>query len=176
LAETSRQLPGATIGQGPIVRLGDRYTVFDPAYSRLLTELAAREMPGRHQRRIMDGGSCEASAVTVYGERSIAISVPLGNYHNQNLEGGPDSNGEAGSNSPAPEFVHQVDIQGLLELCHCLMKPKLPWADPFAARLKHLRKELKGYRALLRSGPVAQGGLEIATERRSKRKYFRFPL
>ena len=101
----------------------------------------------------MDGGCCEASAVTVYSERSIAISVPLGNYHNQNLEGGPDSIGEAGSNSPAPEFVHQTDIQGLLGLCHCLMKPKLPWADPFAARLKDLRKELKGYRALLRSGP-----------------------
>ena len=34
--ETSRTLPNALIGQGPVVRLGDRRTVFDPGYLHIL--------------------------------------------------------------------------------------------------------------------------------------------
>ena len=65
--ETSRALPGAHIGQGPVVRLGDRRTVFEPGALQVLTETAQRILPGRHQRRIMDGGACEATAATAWG-------------------------------------------------------------------------------------------------------------
>lgn len=148
--ETSRTLPGADIGKGPVVRLGDRTTVFDSAALRIFSELARTVLPDKHQRRIMDGGSCEATAATAYGHSCIGISVPLGNYHNQSFEGGPDSAGELG---PAPEFVHLEDVAGLLELCRGLLKPKLPWADAWQPKLKEFRRELKNYRALLRSGP-----------------------
>lgn len=148
--ETSRTLPGADIGKGPVVRLGDRTTVFDPGALRVFSELARTVLPDLHQRRIMDGGTCEATAATAYGLPCVGISVPLGNYHNQSFEGGPDS---AGPNGPAPEFVHLQDVAGLLELCRGLLMPKLPWATAWHPKLKEFRKELKGYRGLLRSGP-----------------------
>lgn len=148
--ETSRALPGAEIGKGPVVRLGDRFTVFDPGALRVFSDLAEKTLAGRHQRRIMDGGTCEASAATVFGHPSIGISVPLGNYHNQHFEGGPDSRGPLG---PAPEFVHLSDVQGLLELCHALLARRLRWGDPWAEKLRQFRKLTREYRALLRSSP-----------------------
>jgi endoglucanase len=148
--ETSRALPGAEIGKGPVVRLGDRTTVFDPAALRVFSEVARERLPERHQRRVMDGGSCEATAATAYGYPCVGISVPLGNYHNQSFEGGPDS---AGSLGPAPEFVDLRDVAGLLTLCRGLLQPRLPWDAAWQPKLKEFRRDLKGYRALLRSGP-----------------------
>ncbi len=146
--ETSRTLPGAEIGKGPIVRLGDRATVFDASALRVLTDLAARVLPEKHQRRIMDGGSCEATAATAYGLRSIGISVPLGNYHNQSFEGGPDSRGNLG---PAPEFVHQGDVRGLLTLCHALLETGSPWSDAWSEKRGEFKKSLKDSAKLLKT-------------------------
>jgi endoglucanase len=148
--ETSRTLPGAEIGKGPVVRLGDFSTVFDAGALRVFTDLAGRILPQKHQRRIMDGGSCEATAATAYGFKTLGISVPLGNYHNQSFEGGPDSAGPLG---PAPEFVHRGDVQGLYQLCLGLMESGLPWQTPWKERLKKFRSEIKRYRPLLKSGP-----------------------
>lgn len=148
--ETSRTFPGAEIGKGPVVRLGDKATVFDPTSLRVFTDVAAKVLPNAHQRRIMDGGTCEATAATVYGITAIGISVPLGNYHNESFEGGPDS---AGPNGPGPEFVHQQDVAGMVALCHGLMKPNLPWNDAWAGKRKEIEKDFKEYRALLRTGP-----------------------
>jgi endoglucanase len=147
--EASRTLPGARIGHGPVVRLGDRRTVFDAAATEILSALAARVLPGRHQRRIMDGGACEASAITAHGLPAIGLSVPLGNYHNQSLEGGPDSTGRDG---PAPEFVHLDDVAGLLSLCHALVTRPLPWARPWDATQARLQRRLRRYRPLLDMG------------------------
>ncbi len=136
--ETSRTLPGAEIGKGPVVRLGDRNGVFDPSGLKVLTDLAA---PLPHQRRIMDGGSCEATAATAYGLRSIGISVPLGNYHNQGFQGGPDCSAPEG---PAPEFVHEKDVEGLLTLVQKLMAPGLSWNDPWKPLRDRFKKSVKG--------------------------------
>ncbi len=141
--ETSRTLPGAIIGKGPVVRLGDRRTVFDPAGLSVLTELAARLLPGKHQRRIMDGGVCEAAAATAWGLPAIGISVPLGNYHNQGFEGGADCRGPQG---PAPEFVHADDVSGLLRLCRGLMEPRLGWDDAWRTTRARLAKNSRRYR------------------------------
>lgn len=148
--ETSRTLPGAEIGKGPVVRLGDRKSVFDSGATQVFTDLAARILPGKHQRRIMDGGTCEGTAATAYGIPTIAISVPLGNYHNQSFEGGPDA---APSNGPAPEFVSMADIEGLCALTQAVMEPKLPWDRPFAGTLAGFKKSLGNYRSLLKSRP-----------------------
>ena len=142
--EASRTLPGAVVGKGPIVRLGDRRTPFHADYLQVLTELAEQVLPQLHQRRIMDGGSCEGSAAMAYGLPTIALAVPLGNYHNQGLEGGPDCRGPLG---PAPEFVHWDDVEGQRKLCVALMREKLPWCAPWQnvkARLKqNYRDNLK---------------------------------
>lgn len=144
--EASRTLPGAVVGKGPVVRLGDRRTVFQPGGLKVLADLAEQILPGHHQRRIMDGGACEATAATVYGFDAIGLSVPLGNYHNQGFEGGPDC---PRADGPAPEFVHLDDIAGELALCRALLKPGLPWAEPWNKQRQTFRKHLRYYRRLL---------------------------
>ncbi len=145
--ETSRTLPGAEIGKGPVVRLGDKSTVFDPSPLRILLDLAQSVLPDRHQKRVMDGGTCEATAAVAYGIPAIGISIPLGNYHNQGFQGGPDTRGPMG---PAPEFVHKQDIKGLIALCHALMKPGLKWSDPWHVKLKEFKRDLRKARPLLK--------------------------
>jgi len=145
--ETSRTLPGAAIGKGPVVRLGDRRGVFSANALRIFSDLALKALPKRHQRRIMDGGACEATAALAYGLPAIGISVPLGNYHNQGFEGGPDCKKKLG---PAPEFIHLDDLDGMLKLCHALMQPGLCWDDPWTTQRARLRKNLARYRPLLR--------------------------
>ncbi|OFZ19580.1 MAG: hypothetical protein A2X94_14125 [Bdellovibrionales bacterium GWB1_55_8] len=152
--ETSRTLPGAEIGKGPVVRLGDRFTVFDATSLRVFADVAEKVLPGSHQKRVMDGGTCEASAATVFGHRAMGISIPLGNYHNQGFQGGPDASSPAGDMAgPAPEFVHLQDVSGMITLCHGLLQPKLSWADPWKTKKQAFRKNLRAARPLLRSGP-----------------------
>jgi endoglucanase len=86
--ETSKALPTAPIGAGPILRIGDRMTVFTPmlsaAIERVALELSAAEENFQYQRRLMDGGTCEASAYLAYGYATTGICIALGNYHNMN--------------------------------------------------------------------------------------------
>lgn len=144
--EASRTLPGAEIGKGPVLRLGDWRTVFSSGGMKILTDLGQKLLKGRHQRRLMDGGSCEASAAIAWGLETIGMSVPLGNYHNQSLEGGPESRGP---NGPAPEFVHIDDIDGMVKMCRGLMVRGLPWQDPWRDQRTRLTKNRKNYQRLL---------------------------
>jgi putative aminopeptidase FrvX len=144
--EASRTLPGAEIGKGPIVRLGDRRTVFSANELQVLTELATQTLKQKHQRRIMDGGTCEATVTTAYGLPTIALSVPLGNYHNQGFEGGADCRKPEG---PAPEFVHLDDVDGQLDLCQALMQTDLRWKDPWHGVRERLQKNFQHYQRLL---------------------------
>ncbi|MFN2309504.1 MAG: hypothetical protein ABR553_07180 [Gammaproteobacteria bacterium] len=149
--EASRTLPGAHIGKGPVVRLGDRRTVFSADGMQVLSELAERVLPQAHQRRVMDGGACEATATTAFGIPTLGLTVPLGNYHNQGLEGGADCPRAQG---PAPEFVHLDDVRGLLSLCHALMDRSLSWEDPWAQTRQRLQKNRRHYARLLGVDPL----------------------
>lgn len=140
--EASRTLPGAVLGKGPIVRLGDRRTVYEPGYLKTLSDVAHKVLPGRHQQRIMDGGACEAAAATIWNLAAIGITLPLGNYHNQGFEGGQDCVAPGG---PAPEFVNVDDIDGLLTLCRALVRPGLSWPDPWQQQKLRLQKNANRY-------------------------------
>lgn len=144
--EASRTLPSAEIGKGPVVRLGDRRTTFDSGHLQILNQLAEKILPGCHQRRIMDGGSCEATATTAWGLPTIGITLPLGNYHNQCYEGGMDCQRPEG---PAPEFVHLNDIDGELKLCRGIMQKGLKWTDPWVSVRKRLAKISNKYNKLV---------------------------
>ncbi len=146
--EASHHRAGAAIGKGPVVRLGDRRTVFDAHGLKVLDDLAGKLLPGACQRRIMDGGACEGTAATAYGIPTIALSIPLGNYHNEGYDGGMDCPKPRG---PAPEFVHVDDLAGELRLCHGLMKPGLPWGDPWQDVRTRLTKNHARYARLLKT-------------------------
>ncbi|MBN2057034.1 M20/M25/M40 family metallo-hydrolase [bacterium] len=82
--EASKALPGAEVNQGPVIRLGDKMYIFDPnaaGYLEQAGELLREE--GMHiQKRIMDGGTCEASLYHAAGYSATGLAVPLLNYHN----------------------------------------------------------------------------------------------
>jgi len=144
--EASRTLPGAIVGKGPVVRLGDWRTVFNADGLKVLSDLAEKLLPGKHQRRIMDGGSCEATAATAWGMKTIGISIPLGNYHNEGYEGGIECPKHRG---PAPEFVHLDDIAGEVKLCRGLMRKGLAWQDPWQRQREILLRNAKKHKPYL---------------------------
>lgn len=102
--EMSRERPWARIGNGPVVRVGDRMTIFDPRATYFLEEVARRSGI-RAQRCLMDGGGTEATALGGLGYRVGGLCLPLGNYHNI----GPNRKVRA-------EFVSVSDLEGLQQL------------------------------------------------------------
>jgi endoglucanase len=107
--EMSKERPWARIGDGPIVRVGDRTSMFDPAASAFLWRTAercrARQSTFRAQRCLMDGGTCEATAFVAFGYQAGGLCLPLGNYHNI----GP-------SGRPRAEYVSVSDLGKLVNL------------------------------------------------------------
>ncbi len=144
--EASRTLPGAVLGKGPVLRQGDRRTVFYNTYLQLLTRVAQKALPGGFQKRVMDGGTCEGTATTAYDIPTIGLSVPLGNYHNEGFEGGPDCRAPR---APAPECIHLDDVAGELRICKALLAPGLPWDQAWTPVREQLRKRLRQYRKYL---------------------------
>ncbi len=108
--ETSKALANARQGDGPIVRVGDRMTAFTPAVTDFLSATAAglaKQDPGfKFQRRLMDGGTCEATVFTAYGYEAGGLCLPLGNYHNIASKG----------NRLGAEFIDLRDYHALIRL------------------------------------------------------------
>jgi putative aminopeptidase FrvX len=107
--ETSRPVNGAVMGGGPIVRVGDRLSIFDGEAVGALT-LTAAEQGIRVQRCLLDAGACEASAMQACGRRSVGVSVPLGNYHNMD-----------DAQQIAPEYVMMDDVKSMVNLLKALV-------------------------------------------------------
>jgi putative aminopeptidase FrvX len=107
--ETSRELPGVKMGEGVILRVGDKTSVFNSEAMRFLAEVAT-EIRTRHkkfkfQRGLMAGGTCEATAFQEFGFQTGAVCIALGNYHNC-----------ARDNKIAAEYVNVADACGMVEL------------------------------------------------------------
>ncbi len=85
--ETSKALPGVVLGGGPVIRLGDRASMFDHRMvyfmDAVARDLARKERRFRFQRRVMDGGTCEATPYQLAGHITGGVAIPLHNYHNQ---------------------------------------------------------------------------------------------
>lgn len=111
--ETSRELPDARIGEGPIIRTGDRSTVFDQELTNRISRAVEREMIV-HQRKLMSGGGCEATAFGAYGYQATGLCLALGNWHNRgNLTEVEAGHGEA---IPMLEEISLTDFHGLVDL------------------------------------------------------------
>jgi hypothetical protein len=107
--EASRQLPEAEITKGPVLRIGDRTYLFDPEVCAVLwkvaLELQKKDHSFQFQRRLMSGGTCEATPLCMAGFKTAGIAVPLLNYHNSGAEG------------PAPEQISLKDVEQARQLC-----------------------------------------------------------
>jgi endoglucanase len=154
VVETSREMPTARIGAGPVLRVGDRMAVFDPALARWqhrsATALAARSRGFRYQRALMDGGTCEAAAFAAYGYRTTGVAIPLGSYHNM------------GPRGIAPEVVSVRDLLGALRHLEALVADRWPrrgWppmadARPLVALLRPLEGRLRASATAPRCWPA----------------------
>ncbi len=130
--ENSRSFPESPIGGGPIVRVGDRISIFTPrltdAVAKRAEEVAGgasmpmasqkqSEMPSwKWQRKLMAGGACEASVFCHAGYEATCVCLPLGNYHNM----ADLAAVQAGTNTTRPrvarEFIALSDFEGLVDL------------------------------------------------------------
>lgn len=90
--ECSKSFAESPIGAGPIVRVGDRTCIFDPELiyriGQIAQQLTEMDPEFRYQRKLMPGGTCEASAFSAYGFAATCLCLPLGNYHNMNEQTG----------------------------------------------------------------------------------------
>lgn len=111
--ETSRSFPDSPIGGGPVIRVGDRASIFDAALTNQLSS-AVHSTGIVHQRKLMAGGTCEATAFGAYGQRATGLCLPLGNYHNM-----VDIDGVAAGTTDGvlgPEEISLDDFDGLVAL------------------------------------------------------------
>jgi putative aminopeptidase FrvX len=108
--ETSAMQTYAKQGDGAILRVGDRTSVFNSALTYFLgqkaDELAKRQKKSfKYQRALMPGGTCEATVYDVYGYTAASICVALGNYHNMDR-----AKGKIG-----PEYIDLGDWESMVK-------------------------------------------------------------
>jgi putative aminopeptidase FrvX len=161
--ENSRAFPESPVGAGPIVRVGDRLSVFTawltaacaaraeelfgtPAVQGL-TRAPATPAHRPWQRKLMAGGACEASVYCRYGYDATCLCLPLGNYHNMPhldaLQADRYDAAQLGPPRAAREFIHCDDYLGLVDLLIALGL-KLPEVGSGVERFEALLAE-KGY-------------------------------
>ncbi len=106
--ETSSELAHARMGDGPILRVGDKATTFTSTATAFAGAVAADLDRSKkrfcYQRRLMDGGTCESSAYCALGFDATGICLALGNYHNMNKRTG----------KLGPEYIDLNDYANLV--------------------------------------------------------------
>ncbi len=106
--ETSAERSNARIGDGPILRVGDKSTTFNSNATAfcaaVANDLNKKDKSFEYQRKLMDGGTCESSAYCQLGYDATGICIALGNYHNVN----------ARAKKLSPEFVSLDDYDKLV--------------------------------------------------------------
>lgn len=156
--ENSRAFPESPIGGGPIVRVGDRLSVFSPGLTAAVAARAEEIAGGpatvtaqqklaagpawRWQRKLMAGGACEATVFCHAGYEATCLCLPLGNYHNM----ADLAAVQAGTSTARPrvgrEFVSLADFDGLVDLLVACGE-KLPSSPPIGERIEKLWAEKK---------------------------------
>lgn len=143
--ECSSIKAGAAMGNGPVVRVGDRLRIFDPGISATLAacaDLLKSQRKGfAYQRRLMDAGACEATPLVQAGLQTGAVALPLGNYHN------------IGEKKLEPECIHIEDACSLVELLVFMAEmdggPAQALRAAWQALDGDLNRRLQGLRPLL---------------------------
>lgn len=151
--ENSRSFPESPIHGGPIVRVGDRVSVFSPELTAAVAKVAETisggpatpkasqknsEMPKwRWQRKLMAGGACEASVFCAYGYTSTCVCLPLGNYHNMANLGEVQAGTYQGTPRVGREHIGLDDYHAMIDLLVACGRD-LPATSGFSERLEKL--------------------------------------
>ncbi|MDX2016633.1 MAG: hypothetical protein SFY95_03210 [Planctomycetota bacterium] len=154
--ENSRSFAESPIGGGPIVRVGDRISVFSPtltdAVARRAEEIAGgpstptaaqknSDVPAwKWQRKLMAGGACESSVFVNAGYESTCVCLPLGNYHNMANLAEVQAGTFQGLPRVAREFVSVADYHNMVDLLIACGE-RLPAGGSLDERLEKLWNE-----------------------------------
>ncbi|MCH7870200.1 MAG: hypothetical protein IID33_00715, partial [Planctomycetes bacterium] len=141
--ETSKALPGARQGDGPVLRVGDKTSVFPPEVTafcdRVAAELSRRRKDFKYQRKLMDGGTCESTAYVSYGYQATGMCVALGNYHNMDEK----------RRKIASEHIHLKDWQWMVDWFEAMALDKKGFGSEAATLRTRLDKRYQSYEKLL---------------------------
>jgi endoglucanase len=153
--ENSRSFDDSPIGGGPIVRVGDRMSIFSPGLTAAIAKLAEElsggpavplasqrqaDRPWKWQRKLMAGGACEATVFCSYGYDATCLCLPLGNYHNMADLSAVQARRHAARPRVGPEFISISDFDGLVDLLVACGRG-LPAADTIRDRIDTLWAE-----------------------------------
>lgn len=167
--ENSRSFADSPIGGGPIVRVGDRMSVFSPRLTAACAK-RAEQIAGhagapratdrnaavaegmKWQRKLMAGGACEATVFCAYGYEATCLCLPLGNYHNMadlaDVQAGAYDVAVKGPPRVGREFIALSDYEGLVDLLVAIGM-ELPEANPVVERIEKLYEK---HESVLREG------------------------
>ncbi|HTL28508.1 MAG TPA: M20/M25/M40 family metallo-hydrolase [Tepidisphaeraceae bacterium] len=108
--ECSAMQPITPQGNGVILRVGDKTSIFNSQIMYFLFEqaqaLAEKDKTFKYQRALMPGGTCEATVFDAYGYSCGAVCIPLGNYHNM----------DRAKKKIGPEYIHLDDWRNMVRL------------------------------------------------------------
>lgn len=143
--ETSSELPSAQMGDGPILRVGDRTSAFTPEVTafcnQVALDLASSDKSFRYQRKLMDGGTCESSAYCNLGYDATGLCLALGNYHNVDVK----------RKKLGPEYVDLDDYDNVVKWFVELGRAPRRYSgrdEMLGAKIRELERS---YRSLLRA-------------------------
>ncbi len=153
--ETSSELPSARMGDGPILRVGDKASIFNPAVTEHCREVADSLVGKKrgaksgftYQRKLMDGGTCESTAYCELGYEATGVCLALGNYHNMDTK-----RKRIGS-----EYVDAGDFASLVEWFVALCNPTNKYEGGNEKLKKRLKKLDQEYSSLLRGTKDGSG-------------------
>ncbi len=147
--ENSKELPSARMGDGPILRVGDKSSIFTPdvtAYCERVGRALERRRPRfRMQRKLMDGGTCESTAFVAYGYPATGVCVALGNYHNMNEK----------RRRIASEYIALDDWRRMVDWFEALVLDETGYAAAPDRVREGLDQRFAAQRALLTTGQAA---------------------
>ncbi len=141
--ETSKALPGARQGDGPVLRVGDKTSIFPADVTafcdRVAKEVAKKRKDFKVQRKLMDGGTCESTAYVAYGYRATGMCVALGNYHNMDER----------RRRIAPETIHLGDWNCMVDWFEALVMDRKGFGSEESDLRKRLDDRYRKYEKLL---------------------------
>jgi len=141
--EASAAQPYAPLGAGPIIRVGDRTSIFNSSLTWFLSQqaqsLAARRKGFLWQRALMGGGTCEATVYDLYGYRAASVCVALGNYHNMDVQ----------RRRIGAEFIDVDDWLGMVELFVAIARAAAEYRPDHSPLRRRLEERFERLRHLL---------------------------
>jgi endoglucanase len=141
--ETSAVQPYAPQGEGAIIRVGDRTSIFHSGLTyfigQVAAELAKRDKAFAFQRALMPGGTCEATVYDVYGFTAASICIALGNYHNMDK-----AKGKIG-----PEFIDLRDWHSMVKLFLAVARNGHEYEPGQKLLKERIEKRFENWRGLL---------------------------